>query len=143
MQRQAKQQLEAALKPMDIAAYDVTTREIFVGRSEPFVSKKPDGSISSRAAISVEGLVSRVACAGQAELSSATATGTGSFGTATLLCKDGRAIQAVFTYESPRSGYGIGSDSFGKAYRFVFGDLDLKPDELRKRFEELVKKFPT
>ena len=76
-------------------------------------------------------------------MTSATATGKGSFGTATLLCKDGRVIQAVFTLESPRSGYGIGSDSAGKAYRFVFGDLDLKPDELRKLFKELVKKFPT
>jgi hypothetical protein len=139
IQVRAKQALEAALKPMDIAAYDVRTHEIFVGKSEPFLEKKPDGSFTSRAAVSVEGLVSKTPCSGQAELVKATATGKGSFGSATLLCKDGRAIQAVFTYESARSGYGIGSDGDGNQYRFVFGDLNLDPGELEKKFQEQVK----
>lgn len=143
MQQQARQTLEAALKPMDIAAYDVRTQDIYVGKSETFFDKQASGNLSPRAAISVESLKSNTRCSGQADVIQPTAVGKGSFGSATLLCQDGRVIKAVFTYESARSGYGVGSDNAGNSYRFVFGDLNLDADELRKTFQELVRKFPT
>ena len=134
--KRAQEELEAGLKPMDVAAYEVTRNEVFIGKSEPFIETKSDGSSTARAVIHIEGVASNVYCSGQAEIIKATAIGKGSFGSATLLCKDGRVIKAVFTYESPRSGYGSGTDGSGSEYRFVFGDLDLNPEELRKVFKQ-------
>jgi hypothetical protein len=135
-QKRAQQELEAGLKPIDVAAYEVSSHEIFIGKSESFVETKGDGSSNVGAALRIEGVTSNVYCSGQAELVKATAIGRGSIGSATLLCKDGRVIKAVFTYESPRSGFGSGTDGSGSEYRFVFGDLDLNPEELRKSFEQ-------
>lgn len=134
--KRTQQELEAGLKPMDVAAYEVSSNEIFIGKSESFLETKADGSANVRAVIRMEGVSSNVYCSGQAEVIKATAIGRGSFGSATLLCKDGRVIKALFTYESPRSGYGSGNDGAGSEFRFVFGDLDLNPEELRKIFKQ-------
>jgi hypothetical protein len=135
-QQKAQQDVKAAMKPIDVAAYEVGSHEIFVGKSESVVEPKGDGTYNIGAALRIEGLANNVYCSGQAELLKTTGISKGSIGSATLLCKDGRMIKAVFTYESPRSGYGSGTDSKGREYRFVFGDLNLNPEELRKMFEQ-------
>src|SRR5438132_9944883 len=43
-QKRAQQELEAGLKPMDVAAYEVSSNEIFIGKSESFLETKGDGS---------------------------------------------------------------------------------------------------
>ena len=136
MQQKAQQEIEAGLKPMDVAAYELGTNEIFIGKSEPFFEMKPDGSPNAKAVIKMEGVVSNVYCTGQGEIVSPTGTGRGSFGSATLLCKDGRVIKALFTYETPRSGFGSGTDGAGGEFRFIFGDLNVNPVELRKLFKQ-------
>jgi hypothetical protein len=142
MKRQAKrqallrEQIKAASKPMNVAAYDLKTRDIYVGKSEPLMDDR-GGS-----AVTIEGLNSNTRCSGRTDTQDA---GKGSIHTATLLCRDGRIVKTVFTHETLRSGYGTGSDQFGNTYQFVFGDLELNIDELRRKFEaaRTEKKWPS
>lgn len=132
--KQAQRDLEASLKPVDIAAYDVNSNEIYIGKAQPLFETRPDGSVNAGTAITMEGVVSKVYCSGQGELPRTITFTKGSLGTATLICKDGRIIKSAFTYETQRSGYGSGTDGAAGVFRFIFGDLNLDVEELRKLF---------
>ena len=136
---QQRQALDALMKPVDIVAYDVRTKDIFVGKSKYNVppSNAAEAIVTS---IEVRGITTDTSCAGFAELTKMVPGGKGSLGKSELLCRDGRKIKGEFVYDSLSSGYGRGVDSSGNAYLFLFGDLNLDTETLRTRFEETLEK---
>jgi hypothetical protein len=128
-----KQALENASRPMALVAYDVASREIFIGKSQPTPGSK-------RAAVEINSVTTNKSCTGYAELTKLVPTGKGSIGRVELICRDGRKIVGDFVFDTTRSGFGRGTDTFKRAYLFKFGDLNLNETELRKAFTDLKRK---
>ena len=128
MQAQA---LGAQSLTSDIVGYDVATGELYIGRAET-----APGALT--ASIEIEGLDLDVSCVGSSEVTILNPLIKGSIASAVLVCRDGRTVTATFTYETALSGWGVGVDSDGHEYRFIFGDLDLNPDALREQFRKRI-----
>lgn len=128
-----KQALDNASRPIDVVAYDISSGEIFIGKSSPAV-----GTLT--AVVEVKSLATNKSCTGYTEVSKLVPGGKGSVGKFELLCRDGRNVIGDFVCDGPRSGYGRGVDSFQRGYLFKFGDLDMDEAALRKAFDEMKRK---
>ena len=116
---------------LDIASKDDATGEIMTGHSY-----FEDGAIEA----DLELANNKLQCGGQAAITVFTRDGIGSLGEVFLICNDGRSITGTYTYETPRSGWGVGEDDRGDRYRFLFGDL--KQGALKEQFAASRTKHP-
>jgi hypothetical protein len=128
--------LEAARRPRNIVAYDLTNGDLVVGKARGTPGAKT-------ASIDVSSLSTGLSCTGYAEMTKIVPGGKGSTGTTELLCKDGRKIRGDFVYESPSAGFGRGVDSLSHAYLFKFGHFEIDEQKLRSEFRAMQERKET
>ena len=121
---------EDASKPTNFVGFEQKSGDLYFGEVKAQVGAK-------KAAIDMKSLSTNKSCSGYAELTKAVPGGKGSMGVAELLCNDGGKITAEFVYETMRSGFGRGIDTFKGIYHFKFGGFSLDEKALREDFEKL------